>query len=618
MNGEGLVAAALVVGGFAYLAMAWYVWLHRKETAAPALVVVLLSVFVWTVGYAIELTTRTTDAAQLWSSVKYIGIVSLSPSLLAFAVEYTGRGRRLSPAAIALLVVEPAIVLTVLWVPAWHDLMLPYDPSDLAATQAGLRLDTYPQPGTGVLFWPHAVYNYIVLTSAAGLLISRLARMPYPYRHRAGTLIGATVLPLAGNLAYNRLLIAFDPTPFLLVMFAVILVWNYFRTGRLDLVPVARNVVLEQMADGVLVLDEHLRVVDANPAAAGLLGLPREQVQGRDARDVVPFAAGLVQTRPDGAPAQHEVSVPAQALGRSGPEVRLSLVLSALTDRRGAQAGRLLVMRDITQLTVTERRLREMLEAEQHLAAVLATSLRPASLPNVPRLHLAARSLPAGQGQQVSGDFYDVHQALGGDWAFVLGDVAGKGVHAAVVTSMARYTVRTLSAQGWSPKQVIEQLNQALLVEAEPERFCTVVYGRISERDGDGPSAGVRLTIALGGHPPPLIRRVDGSVEAVGLAGTALGIVSLIDVQEVTVDLLPGEVLLAYTDGVTEARRDGDEFGELRLAQTLSGAAVGLRGKTGSAAASLVCEAVADRVVEVVTSFASHRDDVAVLVLAVS
>src|SRR4030095_2117199 len=112
---------------------------------------------------------------------------------------------------------------------------------------------------------------------------------------------------------------------------------------------------------------------------------------------------------------------------------------------------------------------------------------------------------------------------------FVLGDVSGKGVHAAIMTSMARYTARTLSAQGWRPRQglgqvqqwlvpahawrrrqVLEQLNESLLAADDPERFCTVVYGHVERHlpPPDGPG-GVRLTLALGGHPPPLLRRRD-------------------------------------------------------------------------------------------------------------
>ena len=149
----------------------------------------------------------------------------------------------------------------------------------------------------------------------------------------------------------------------------------------------------------------------------------------------------------------------------------------------------------------------------------------------------------------------------------MLGDVSGKGVHAAIVTSMARYTVRTLSAQGWRPRQVLEQLNDALLAADDPERFCTVVYGHVERHlpPPDGPG-GVRLTLALGGHPPPLLRRRDRSVQPVGTPGTALGLVPGVEIHEVHLDLAPGDVLLAYTDGVTEARRGEEQFGEERLA----------------------------------------------------
>ena len=616
MTSNVAIAAGLLLGGAAYVAMAAYVWSQRRAPAAHALFVALVASFIWTAAYAIETTTRTVTYAAIWSTVKYVGIVALPPALLAFAVEYTGAGRHLTARTLALLSVEPLIVLGLLAVPSTHKLVLVYDDTKFNHTQ-------FPFPASGPLFIPHTVYSYVVLISGLSLLVWRLARLARPYRRPAVIVIIASLTPLAGNAVYNLGYVYTDPTPFLFVLLMVVLVWGFFRVGLLDLVPIARSAVMEQMSDAVMVLDAYNRVIDSNPAATGLLGLPRAQIVGRYVTALLPPLAGPVEAHRPGISRQEEISTTADHLGRPGhTAIHLAVQLSSLTDRTGQEAGRLMVLRDVTQRTETERRLRELLDAETHLATVLQTSLRPASLPAVPRVHLAARSLPAGQGTQVSGDFYDVHQALGGDWAFVLGDVAGKGVHAAVVTSMARYTARTLSAQGWGPKQVIEQLNQALLVEAEPERFCTVVYGRIGELDDGDPIApsrlGVRLTVALGGHPAPLVRRTDGRIEAIGRSGTALGILPLVDIEEVSVDLAPGEVMVAYTDGVTEARRGGVEFGEERLAWTLASAASGLRGHTGQAAAALLADAVADQVVDAVTDFSENRDDIAVLVLAVA
>jgi sigma-B regulation protein RsbU (phosphoserine phosphatase) len=191
-------------------------------------------------------------------------------------------------------------------------------------------------------------------------------------------------------------------------------------------------------------------------------------------------------------------------------------------------------------------------------------------------------------------------------------------VHAAVVTSMARYTLRTLSAQGWSPGRTLEQLNQALLSDVGEERFCTVLYGRIIQDPVDIATdwvPGVRVTLALGGHPQPLVRWLDGSVTAVGQPGTALGLLNRVEIKEESLQLQPGEVLVAYTDGVTEARSGVEQFGEQRLANVIAAAAEGLRGKRGPAAAALVADAVADGVLRAVEEFSGERDDIAVLVL---
>jgi serine phosphatase RsbU (regulator of sigma subunit) len=145
-----------------------------------------------------------------------------------------------------------------------------------------------------------------------------------------------------------------------------------------------------------------------------------------------------------------------------------------------------------------------------------------------------------------------------------------------------------------------------------------VLYGRVAQDAADVTldwTPGVRVTLALGGHPQPLVRWLDGSVTAVGQPGTALGLLNRVEIKEESVHLQPGEILLAFTDGVTEARAGAEQFGEHRLADVLAAAAGGLRGNTGPAAAALVADAVADRVLEAVQEFSSERDDVAVLVV---
>ncbi len=614
MSQSVVLGLALGVGAAAYLALAGYVWLHRRAAGGRGLVLLLLAVFTWSLCYAFELSTHTVASARVWSGLKFVGIVALAPAFWAFVTAYSGRRGPLRTRTLVLLSIEPVLVLVLLAIPASRSLIHTYTAAEVAAP----NLERAPVAGAGVLFWPHAVYTYVVLLGAVGMLVTRLASIARPYRRQASALIIAALTPILGNLAYNLspgITAGVDPTPFLFAVTAVVLVWGFFRLRLLDLVPVARSLVVEQMVDGVLVLDAYGRVVDANPAGAALLGAGRGDVVGRYATDLLPSVAELLARHVAGEETRAAATVPARG---GADEVDLAVSLTSLTDSSGAETGRLVVLSDVGEQMATQRRLRDLLEEQTRLAGILQTSLRPAALPAVPGLVMAARSLPGDKGGSVGGDFYDVHPATGGDWAFVLGDVSGKGVQAAVVTSMARYTVRTLSAQGWTPPQVLQQLNQVLLEPDDPERFCTVVYGRATPLPGFAGPEGMRLRIALGGHPPPLIRRRDGGIAVLGDGGTALGLLPSVQIGEQVVDLAPGDLLLAYTDGVTEARQGSEQFGEERLGAVLTASVAAIaRGGLAPDAAEMV-EAVAAGVIGAVTDFACDRDDVAVLVLAVA
>jgi len=217
MTSNMVIAVGLLIGGAGYLAMAAYVWRQRRATGGYALFVALMAIFIWTMGYAIETTTRTELAASFWLTVRFVGIVTLPPALLAFSVEYTGRGRgrRLTPRTLALLAVEPLIVIGLLAVPSTHGVFLPYDqPTMMSKTP-------WPLAKATPLFIAHSAYSYVVLVSALSLLVWRLARLARPYRRAAITVIIASVTPWFGNALYVMGVVFIDPTPFLLVVAAI-------------------------------------------------------------------------------------------------------------------------------------------------------------------------------------------------------------------------------------------------------------------------------------------------------------------------------------------------------------------------------------------------------------
>jgi PAS domain S-box-containing protein len=187
-----------------------------------------------------------------------------------------------------------------------------------------------------------------------------------------------------------------------------------------------------------------------------------------------------------------------------------------------------------------------------HVAHTLQASLLPGALPRIPGATLAAEYVAAGEGMEVGGDFYDVFELDDGAWALVIGDVLGKGAEAAAVTALARYTLRAVAGRSPSPAATLATLNDEMLRQKADRRFVTAVLARFEPR----PGGGARLVVASGGHPPPLVLRAGGAAEVVPCAGTLLGVQADAHSSDHEVDLAPGDTLVFYTDGVTEARRD--------------------------------------------------------------
>jgi serine phosphatase RsbU (regulator of sigma subunit) len=184
------------------------------------------------------------------------------------------------------------------------------------------------------------------------------------------------------------------------------------------------------------------------------------------------------------------------------------------------------------------------------VARTLQESLLPPQLPEIDGFDLAARYTAAGAGSEVGGDFYDVFELGPSEWAVVIGDVCGKGADAASLTALVRYTIRALATPQREPSDVLALVNQAILRQRSDNRFCTVAMLRLSLN----PDGGARVTFSNGGHPLPLLMRADGSAEPFGLPGTLLGVVPDPDLSHQAFEIAPGDSLVLYTDGVTEAR----------------------------------------------------------------
>jgi len=224
------------------------------------------------------------------------------------------------------------------------------------------------------------------------------------------------------------------------------------------------------------------------------------------------------------------------------------------------------IMTQLAQLAAVAISNAQLYERERTIAQTLQRSLRPGALPRVRGLSAAVRFRPAGEGIELGGDFYDLYDAGGGTYAALIGDVQGKGPDAAAVTALARHPLRAGARYEASPSGVLALLHKALREQRSDGRFCTVAHAHLRLIDGR-----MRVDLACGGHPLPLVIHPDGLVEPVGRLGTLLGTDIEPQLFDVSVELAPGDVLLLYTDGVTEVRRRRREvFGQLELTALLS------------------------------------------------
>jgi serine phosphatase RsbU (regulator of sigma subunit) len=183
------------------------------------------------------------------------------------------------------------------------------------------------------------------------------------------------------------------------------------------------------------------------------------------------------------------------------------------------------------------------------IARTLQSSLLPPTLPEIAGVEAAALYRAAGEGTEVGGDFYDLFSVADDEWIAVIGDVCGKGAEAAAVTALARYTIRTAAVRRRSPSAILRWLNDAMVRQDLEGRFCTIACVHL---DTSRPE--IRVTVACGGHPPALLRREAGEVEEIGPPGTLLGLVPDPQLADERGVLGPGDALVLFTDGITEAR----------------------------------------------------------------
>jgi PAS domain S-box-containing protein len=364
----------LLIAAAVSAAVALFAWRRRPTPGATASALLMLAAAGWSLGYALELASADLPSKVFWGKVAYLGIVIIPAASLAFVLQYTNREKWLTRRNVILLAIEPLVTLLLVWTNESHLLYYSDVRLDTSGPLSVLDL-TY-----GVWFWVDVAYSYLLILLGTLMLLQAFIRSPRLYRRQVGALLIGAFIPWVAEVLLISDLSPFAPldlTPFAFVLTGLVFAWGLFRLRLLDIVPVARDAVIEGMSDGVIVLDAQNRIVDLNPAAGQIIGRPASEAIGQPI-NVTGLGLWIVDLEVQGfhseivrLSAHDEVHIPQSAR-------TFDLRSSPLHDRRGHLAGRLVVLRDITERVQTEEALKEYSERLEEMVEERTKELQKA------------------------------------------------------------------------------------------------------------------------------------------------------------------------------------------------------------------------------------------------
>ncbi len=342
-------------------ALAAYAW-GRGTRTGRLFALFALAGCVWALSYTLEILGADLASKLLWAKLVYVGSVSVPVAWLAFTLQYTGREKMLRPRLFVLVAIVPLTTLILalsevshhlIWSSVWLETTGPF--TSLAVAH-------------GPWFWVHTVYSYLLIAVGGLLIFLAMLRAPGLYRQQGGALLFSILLPWIGNTIFLLRLSsvpALDLTSISFALSALVLGWAVFRFQLLELLPVARDALVDASADGLIVLDARNRVVDLNLAARQILNQPSGKVLGQPASQLLTVSPELLALDAAPAPARAEWSI-----GSNDQQRIYDLSVSPLADQQGHFTGRLIALRDITAHKATETELRAQKQLFENLVAV--------------------------------------------------------------------------------------------------------------------------------------------------------------------------------------------------------------------------------------------------------
>jgi PAS domain S-box-containing protein len=332
-------------------ALAIYAWRHHRTPGAIPFMILMIALVEWGFFYILELTAIDLPLKNLFNKATFLGVVSTPTAWLIFALEYTSGKTWLNRRRLALLAIMPVLTMVMILTNDLHRLF--WVTRDVVTVGPFLVLDSLYGAG----FWIHAVYSYVLLLLGAVLIVRNILRWPLRYRGQIAAVLLALSAPWLANAVtiFKILPIAIDLTPFAFTITGLGMAYALFRHRMLDLVPIARDVVIDSMKDGMIVIDAANRIVDINREAKAILGLSgKHGLIGKPLEDSLEEYKHLYDRYRNVTEAEEEI-----VIEHDGKPYWYEFNLSPLRDSQGQLIGQLIIARDITSRKQAELLLQE-------------------------------------------------------------------------------------------------------------------------------------------------------------------------------------------------------------------------------------------------------------------
>jgi PAS domain S-box-containing protein len=367
-----LIAAAVASGWVAV-----YAWINRRTSGgAMALSGLSLAIALWASAYALEIAGADLPTMVWGGKLQYVGIAAVPPLWLIFAINHTYQSRRVPTHTAMLLAIVPLLTIALTFTNEAHGLLWQEVGVYTSAATPPLGRFTALDTVHGFWFWVHSAYSYSLMLGGTALIVRSLGRMRGMYRGQALALLVGVAAPWVANALY---LLGLSPiphldiTPFAFTLTIIAMAWGIFGVHLIDMAPLARDVVVDEMQDAMIVLDVEGRIADMNPAAARLIGQEADLTLGKTVVETFSAWPRVIEkyrevVQDDDALRPQDVEKPERAMdeiviGEGETQRWYEVRLLPLKNRRQRFIGRALTIRDVTNRRRLDEQLRQLSRA---------------------------------------------------------------------------------------------------------------------------------------------------------------------------------------------------------------------------------------------------------------